>query len=75
MCFTSFDDIPSPISDCEPGVLLCDKSPVIAPFLSTAGNDPNEVGNLPCDLDANCNYSEDQSAWYKWICKDPAIDI
>ncbi|MEZ5057866.1 MAG: gliding motility-associated C-terminal domain-containing protein [Saprospiraceae bacterium] len=71
LCFTSFDDIPSPISDCQPGVLLCDKSPVIAPFLSTAGNDPNEVGTAPCEVSMECNYSEDQSAWYKWICKDP----
>lgn len=70
LCFTAFDDIPSPISDCEPGVLLCDKSPIIAPFLNTPGSDPTEVDGPPCDSQPNCVYTEDQSAWYKWICDE-----
>ncbi len=75
LCITSFDLVPDPISDCEPGVLLCDKTPFIVPFLETAGNVLNEIvsDGLPCGAGTggNCEYDEFQSAWYKWICDDP----
>lgn len=71
MCLSDFEPVFDPISDCNPGVLLCDKAPFIVPFLETAGSDTMEIvsGGLPCG-GVNCNYSENQSAWYKWICDE-----
>ena len=71
LCLTSFDEVPDPVSDCEPGVLLCDKAPFIVPFLEDSGNVPNEItmDGAPCDEE--CGFIEEQSAWYKWICDEP----
>ncbi len=71
LCITSFDVVPDPISDCEPGVLLCDKTPFIVPFLETGGFVLDEITSdgQPCEMRED-GYSEDQSGWYKWICKD-----
>lgn len=73
LCLSSFNPVPPPNSDCSPGVLLCDKSPFLVPFLTGNGNDSDEVDGPPCSSGTNgsCSYEELQSAWYKWICKDP----
>ena len=74
LCMDSFEPVPDPASDCVPGVLLCDKSPFIVPFLATSGANPDEVTGPPCTAgngQNGCEYEELQSAWYKWICKDP----
>jgi gliding motility-associated-like protein len=73
LCITSFDPVPPAQSDCATSVLLCDKKPFIVPFLTTNGRNRDEVQGAPCDTvpKVNCDYEELQSAWYKWICKDP----
>ena len=71
LCLTSFDLVPDPVSDCNPGVLLCDQTPFTVPFLAGNGVVPNEITSdgEPCSPMPG-GYPEDQSAWYKWIADE-----
>ena len=63
ICLSSFDTKPDPNSDCGTGVVLCDKSTFVVPFLAGAGRDDDEA--LASCLDIN-GPSETNSAWFKW---------
>lgn len=73
ICINNIDPVPDPVSDCEPGVLLCDKSSFIVPFLRGNGAVTNEIvsDGMPCGNPDECGYEELQSGWYKWICDQP----
>jgi gliding motility-associated-like protein len=67
LCINNFNEVPNPSSDCEPGVILCDKSPITVQNVTGVGSDPNEIGDVSCNT-FNCPLSESGSAWYKWTC-------
>jgi len=67
LCINDFIAPPSPESDCEAAVVLCDKSPFQVESLTTNGNDPNELDEFMDE----CLSQEFNSAWYKWTCDDP----
>lgn len=71
LCVNNFNQVPEPSGDCDPGVILCDKSPFTVEFLSGAGNNPNETPNSLCEQAGSCGFAEQSSSWYKWTCKDP----
>ena len=62
LCINNFNAIPDPSSDCNPGVILCDKSSFTVESVIGAGNNTNEVDN------STCIQAEISSAWYKWTC-------
>lgn len=66
LCVNQFDNVPEPSSDCETGVILCDKSPFSVEFLSGQGLVREDL--LPMGLAPNCRPAETNSAWYKWTC-------
>ncbi len=63
-CINNFNNVPSPASDCEAGVILCDKSAFSVSSLIGEGNDTDEVGGT-------CIQQEFSSAWYKWTTDQP----
>ncbi|GJM31511.1 MAG: hypothetical protein DHS20C18_05120 [Saprospiraceae bacterium] len=67
LCLNNFNEVPQPSSDCEPGVILCDKSPFTVDFVTGEGNNPNEINNTSCNS-ATCQFTEASSSWYKWTC-------
>ncbi|NNE27978.1 MAG: hypothetical protein HKN09_14125 [Saprospiraceae bacterium] len=67
LCINDFIAPPSPESDCDQAVVLCDKSSFSVQNLNSEGEDDTELD----DFQANCLSSEFASAWYKWTCKDP----
>jgi gliding motility-associated-like protein len=69
LCINNFNAIPDPSSDCNTGVILCDKSSFTVERVTGVGNDFNEISNLACDTDA-CSPEESGSAWYKWTCDE-----
>lgn len=69
LCINNFNEVPNASGDCEPGVILCDKSPFTVGFLNGVGNDPNEISNVSCNS-ATCQITESGSTWYKWTCDD-----
>lgn len=71
LCVDNFNEIPEPSGDCEPGVILCDKSPFTVPQLIGVGNDPNEIDDNVCDGGTCPNFAESGSTWYKWTCDEP----
>jgi len=64
LCIDGFIPPPSPESDCDQAVVLCDKSPFFIESLVGAGNNTNEVDILSCIRE------EFASSWYKWTCQD-----
>lgn len=64
LCINDFIAPPSPQSDCETAVILCDKSPFTVANLDNVGDDPNEG-------DDSCIGGERASSWYKWVCDVP----
>ncbi|HMQ47336.1 MAG TPA: gliding motility-associated C-terminal domain-containing protein [Saprospiraceae bacterium] len=70
LCVNNFNAIPDPNSDCNTGVILCDKSPFSVQFVSGVGTTNNEINNVSCD-NATCDIGESNSAWYKWTCDQP----
>ena len=71
LCINNFNAVPSPSGDCEPGVILCDKSPFSVALVSGSGNQPNELFGLDCVDPGQCSggVSEFASSWYKWTCE------
>ncbi|WP_020571694.1 T9SS type B sorting domain-containing protein [Neolewinella persica] len=70
LCVNQFDAVPEPDADCATGVVLCDKSPFSVQFLSGSGNIREDLLSNGC-VDAGCQPTEDNSAWYKWTCDQP----
>lgn len=70
LCVNNFNSVPSPSSDCNTGVVLCDKNPFSVDFVQGVGADPNEIDNTGCD-NITCDIAESSSAWYKWTCDLP----
>ncbi len=64
LCIDGFIPPPSPESDCDKAVVLCDKSPFFIESLVGAGDDIDEVS--PQD----CIREEFASSWYKWTCEE-----
>ncbi len=69
LCINNFAEVPNPIGDCEPGVVLCDKSSFSTGFVAGAGSNPNEINDVGCNS-ATCDFSESSSTWYKWVCDE-----
>jgi gliding motility-associated-like protein len=69
LCVNNFNTIPDPSSDCNTGVILCDKSPFTVEQVSGVGNDPNEIDASTCGS-FTCPAEESGSAWYKWTCDE-----
>jgi gliding motility-associated-like protein len=65
LCVNNFNEIPDPSSDCNTGVVLCDKSPFTVEIVSGTGTNTNEISG------ASCIQVEHGSAWYKWTCDIP----
>ena len=68
LCLNNFNEVPSPSSDCNSGVILCDKSPFTVQNVFGEGTIPSEIVNS-----SNCTtqITEANSSWYKWTCEDP----
>ena len=62
LCINNYNPVPSPSSDCNTAVVLCDKSSFTVPSISGAGLDRFE---MPPGI---CLREESSSAWYKWTC-------
>ena len=69
LCVDQFDAVPEPSSDCETGVILCDKSPFAVDFLQGRGQTQENLlsNNIAC----SATPGEQNSAWYKWTCDRP----
>ena len=67
LCVNNFNQVPEPSGDCEPGVILCDKSPFTVEFINGTGVNTNEISNVSCNT-ASCQIGESSSTWYKWTC-------
>lgn len=70
LCVNNFNAIPDPSSDCNTGVILCDKSSFTVEQVSGVGEQTDEMSDLACNT-FNCTPVESGSAWYKWTCDDP----
>ncbi len=62
LCVEDFAPVPSPESDCDDAVILCDKSPFVVNALTGVGSVVNEIGSNVCIGE------EFASSWYKWTC-------
>jgi gliding motility-associated-like protein len=69
LCINNFNQIPDPSSDCETGVILCDKSPFTVQNVTGVGANSNEIGAVGCNS-PGCQLDESGSAWYKWTCDE-----
>ncbi|MEZ4990948.1 MAG: gliding motility-associated C-terminal domain-containing protein [Saprospiraceae bacterium] len=69
LCVNNYNSVPAPSGDCEPGVILCDKSPFSVEQVSGAGNNPNELTGIFCQ--GGGAVSEFATSWYKWTCDQP----
>lgn len=67
ICINSFVPVPSPQSDCDEAVVLCDKSSFSVENINTAGNDNTELSGH-CTFSNGSMPSEDASVWYTWTC-------
>lgn len=71
ICIDDFTPVPTPQSDCDKGVVLCDKSPFIVESLTGSGDDLYEIESANCMYNqANPSNSERGSSWYKWTCDE-----
>lgn len=68
LCVNNFNSVPAPSGDCEPGVILCDKSSFSVEQVSGAGNNPNEITDVFCG--GGGAVSEFATSWYKWTCDE-----
>jgi gliding motility-associated-like protein len=68
LCLNNYNSVPAPSGDCEPGVVLCDKSPFSVEQVSGAGNNPNELTGIFCN--GGGAVSEFATSWYKWTCDE-----
>lgn len=72
LCVNNYNEIPNPSSDCNTGVILCDKSPFTVEQVTGVGNDPNEINDVLCAT-LSCPLGESGSAWYKWTCDQAGL--
>jgi gliding motility-associated-like protein len=61
LCIDDFTPTPSPESDCDKAVVLCNKDPFSVESLNSQGDDPNEANG-------SCIGGELASSWYLWEC-------
>lgn len=61
LCIDDFTPTPSPESDCDKAVTLCNKDPFTVESLNSQGDDPTEA-------DGSCIGGESASSWYVWEC-------
>ncbi len=69
LCVNNYNEIPNPSSDCNTGVILCDKSPFTVEQVTGVGSNPNEINDVLCAT-LSCPLGESGSAWYKWTCDE-----
>jgi gliding motility-associated-like protein len=69
LCVNNYNPVVEPSSDCPTGVVLCDKTGFTVPSISGSGSNSNELNNV-CPGSCTGGISEDNSAWYKWTCRD-----
>ena len=62
LCIDDFKAPPSPQSDCDKAITLCDKSPFTVNALTSVGDDATEGLN-------SCIGGERASSWYQWECE------
>lgn len=61
LCLDDFVPVPSPESDCDKAVVLCDKEPFTVESLNSQGDNPFEANG-------SCIGGELASSWYVWEC-------
>ncbi|MTB51973.1 gliding motility-associated C-terminal domain-containing protein [Lewinella sp. W8] len=69
LCIDQFDAVPDPSSDCQTGVVLCDKSPFAVDFLQGTGSVRDDL--LSPNINCASEPTEFNSAWYRWTCDQP----
>lgn len=62
ICIEGFIPPPSPQSDCDKAVILCDKSEFVVDTLLG-------IGGMDAGVNGSCVGQELSSAWYKWTAK------
>lgn len=72
LCVNNFNPVPSPMSDCNTAVVLCDKNSFSVPAVSGAGSNTSEMNSAAC-LGYDPIFSpfnvETNSAWYVFTFK------
>lgn len=71
-CINNYNPVPSPMSDCNTAVVLCDKSGFAVPAVSGAGTNSAEMNGAAClgyDPLFNPFNVETNSAWYAFTFK------
>jgi gliding motility-associated-like protein len=63
LCIDDFTPTPSPESDCDKAVVLCNKDPFSVESLNSQGDNPNEANG-------SCIGGELASSWYVWECDE-----
>jgi len=63
LCIDDFTPTPSPESDCDKAVVLCNKDPFTVESLNSQGDNPNEANG-------SCIGGELASSWYIWECDE-----
>ena len=63
MCIDDFTPVPSPESDCDKAVTLCNTDPFTVESLNSVGSDPSEANGT-------CVILESASSWYIWECDE-----
>lgn len=66
LCINNYNSVPDPSGDCNPGVILCDKSSFAVEKITGSGNNPSELQGIFCN--GTQAILEDASTWYKWTC-------
>lgn len=69
LCINNFNATPDPSSDCETGVVLCDKSPFTVDAVSDFGQVRDPIPDVFCA--GIFPVEEEQSTWFKWTCDEP----
>ncbi len=65
ICLINTNPTPLPQSDCATAVVLCDKSTITVPVVSSGGKNRGEFRGVPC-LEGQTNALEKQSTWFRW---------
>ncbi len=63
LCINNFNPVPSPSSDCQTAMVLCDKSGFTIPQMQGVGRHSREL------QPGLCVREESSSAWFKWTCE------
>lgn len=73
-CVNNYNDIFDFFSDCNIGVIFCDKFFFIVEQVIGVGSNFNEIGDVVCFI-FFCLLSESGFVWYKWICDEAGLFI